>query len=132
MLLARRRTCDRGLSCRSSRISFVWTVRLCLRAASLRLRQRAGGSYLPLDTVEEIAVGAAKGPHAIAFELGSDGGEVDAGFLCAAQGLLGGVRVAALRTAHMAVVGERAQGHLGHRVYDVGIDQLLHVAHVGV
>ena len=91
-----------------------------------------GALQLGLDAGQQVAVGVAEGADAFALELGRDGGEIDAGVRGATERLLGrgGARVEG--AAGVAVVGEGAQGGLGHGVDDVRGDQLFDVEHVGV
>ena len=96
-------------------------------------RRRAGASYLwdwsresrdftvrnlRLDAAEQLVVGVAEGAHALALELGGERGKVDAG-ASAREGLLGVAR-SGPGAADLAVVGERAQCRLGHRVDHAG------------
>jgi hypothetical protein len=77
-------------------------------------------------------VGGAEGLHAFAFELRGDRGEVDARVAGVGQDLLCRRRALAEHPGRLTVVGEGAQGGLGHGVDDAGGNQLLDVEDVGV
>jgi hypothetical protein len=75
-------------------------------------------------------VGGAEGLHALAFQLRSDRGEVDAGVLCFAEDVLGRAGAVVGAAGGLPVVGEGAQRGLGHGVDDVWRDELLDVQDV--
>jgi hypothetical protein len=70
--------------------------------------------------------------HAFPLELACDRAEFDSGRRSVRKRLLGLGRVRVERPGDGSVVRERAQRLLGHRVDDVGSDQLGDLEHIGV
>ena len=87
---------------------------------------------LALKAAEKLVVGLAEGPHALPLELGGDVVEIHTGIICGGEHVLGSRDVSIHGASRFAVVGERAQRLLGHRVHHVGAHELADIDHVGV
>src|ERR1700704_5819676 len=102
--------------------------------SELTIRRRCAdgdGRELALDPLAELVVGGAERLHALALELVGDRGQIDPCVLGSFQGGGGLVGIGVERAGDFAVIGERLERLLGHRVDHVGPDQIGDVQGVG-
>ncbi|MFZ0042464.1 MAG: hypothetical protein WAK93_14225, partial [Solirubrobacteraceae bacterium] len=114
----------------STGVRILINARRRLADEALPPDQLAAFEQFSLDAAEQLLVGIAERLYTFALKLGSHGAKVDSRTVDIGERFLRRFGVGVDRPRDLAVVSERPQGLLGHRVDHVAPDELRDIEHV--